>query len=299
MTLKPKPIYLPCLVLLFAPVFVLAAALPQAVINANGYRGSVSVSYGEQINISWNSANATGCTKTVTDLTNNTVVENMQVQANVPGGDGMQANSSRMYAITCRNMDGVPAQDSVTIRIKPRSPAVDVKANSLDEDRPGYGAITVPSGSNVRISWVSKNATQCAGTNVMEDGREVSIGSLPLEGSSSGILTARRGFIVSCTNSEGVQAKDLVRVLVGSVAKAEKTTCVSISKTLRAGSRGAEVTALQKFLLSNSYLLVSPTGYFGPATEEAVKRFQKVSGVEMIGFVGPSTREKIKTATCK
>ena len=60
--------------------------------------------------------------------------------------------------------------------------------------------------------------------------------------------------------------------LVPAVAAAQ-SACASISPTLSIGSRGAQVTALQNFLVSRNYpgggnWMV--TGYFGTATQAAV-----------------------------
>ncbi len=72
---------------------------------------------------------------------------------------------------------------------------------------------------------------------------------------------------------------------------------------LRKGSKGAQVTALQEFLKKDS--LIYPegivSGYFGPATERAIQRFQKKYGIVSsgssnttgFGMVGPKTRIKL------
>lgn len=66
----------------------------------------------------------------------------------------------------------------------------------------------------------------------------------------------------------------------------------SITFTLIEGMQNEQVTALQKILAR--YPDVYPeglvTGYFGPATERAVMRFQKNNGLEQVGYVGPKTR---------
>lgn len=59
---------------------------------------------------------------------------------------------------------------------------------------------------------------------------------------------------------------------------------------LSLGSRGAEVSALQHMLATIGYFSVGATGYFGPLTKQAVIRYQKASGLEPVGIVGPKTR---------
>lgn len=54
-------------------------------------------------------------------------------------------------------------------------------------------------------------------------------------------------------------------------------------KTIRQGSRGADVATLQKKLNLNA------DGIFGPKTEEAVKLFQKANGLSVDGIVGAKT----------
>jgi len=69
-------------------------------------------------------------------------------------------------------------------------------------------------------------------------------------------------------------------------------TSYIFTQTLRPGSSGVEVLQLQKKLqvLGMFPMTVTANGYFGPQTEEAVKAFQKVNGIDQLGFVGPSTR---------
>lgn len=72
---------------------------------------------------------------------------------------------------------------------------------------------------------------------------------------------------------------------------------------LKRGSRGEQVSALQEFLKrdTNLYPEGLVTGFFGPATEWAVQRFQSKYGIAIsgtpattgYGAVGPRTREKL------
>lgn len=60
---------------------------------------------------------------------------------------------------------------------------------------------------------------------------------------------------------------------------------------LSIGSTGDEVTELQKRLISEGYFSGVATGYFGTATEAAVKKYQSAHGITAAGYVGPSTRD--------
>ena len=62
---------------------------------------------------------------------------------------------------------------------------------------------------------------------------------------------------------------------------------------------GGEVSLLQDFLQSRGYLNSEPTGFFGLQTLAAVKSFQKASGFEATGYVGPLTKGEIKKLTCE
>ena len=71
---------------------------------------------------------------------------------------------------------------------------------------------------------------------------------------------------------------------------ANNSTSVSLIQNLFLGSRGSQVILLQTMLVRDGYLSVSPTGYFGPLTFQAVRNFQRDHGVIATGYVGPITR---------
>jgi peptidoglycan hydrolase-like protein with peptidoglycan-binding domain len=52
--------------------------------------------------------------------------------------------------------------------------------------------------------------------------------------------------------------------------------------------KNAEITKLQEKLM-----VVPASGYFGPLTMAAVKKFQTANGIEAVGQVGPATRAKL------
>ena len=69
---------------------------------------------------------------------------------------------------------------------------------------------------------------------------------------------------------------------------------VKFQSALGRGSKGDEVAALQKILIAEGFLAAGlDTGFFGPATETALKKLQEKLGVEPVGFVGPKTRTKL------
>lgn len=63
---------------------------------------------------------------------------------------------------------------------------------------------------------------------------------------------------------------------------------VEISRSLRRGSEGEDVRALQRALLARGYVL-DVDGDFGPDTEREVRNFQRRNGINPIGVAGPRT----------
>jgi peptidoglycan hydrolase-like protein with peptidoglycan-binding domain len=65
--------------------------------------------------------------------------------------------------------------------------------------------------------------------------------------------------------------------------------------TLNQGSKGENVKLLQQLLASDPSIYPEGTisGFFGPLTAKAVKRFQKKHGIEQAGNVGPKTLKKL------
>ena len=77
--------------------------------------------------------------------------------------------------------------------------------------------------------------------------------------------------------------------------------CTIITSNLSYGSRGSEVSTLQTFLVSQHYPGDGAwmiTGYFGRATEQAVRNFQAGRGLLQTGVVDWQTREAIRQASC-
>lgn len=71
-------------------------------------------------------------------------------------------------------------------------------------------------------------------------------------------------------------------------------------RDLTIGSRGADVTALQQFLVSRGYLTMPPGvayGYFGNLTQAALARYQSLNNISPArGYFGPITRANVNQA---
>ncbi len=69
-------------------------------------------------------------------------------------------------------------------------------------------------------------------------------------------------------------------------------TEIKFTKTLALGSKNDEVLAMQKILIAQKLLTAtSANGYFGPATQKALKAWQKKNKLQTTGITGPVTRE--------
>ena len=70
---------------------------------------------------------------------------------------------------------------------------------------------------------------------------------------------------------------------------------ITITKSLKVGFQNSEVKALQQALAQDKTIYPEglTTGYYGPATRNAIIRFQKKYGIEPVGYVGPQTRKKL------
>lgn len=96
-----------------------------------------------------------------------------------------------------------------------------------------------------------------------------------------------------------VKLNELSLSIQGPVSQ-EPSTAVPLSRNLGLGSSGDDVRTLQRLLARDpdSYPEGKITGYFGPLTLAAVKRFQERHGIAHpgdpgYGYVGPKTKAKL------
>ena len=87
------------------------------------------------------------------------------------------------------------------------------------------------------------------------------------------------------------------------MARAETITvssnmCVNLTSDLARGSKGTEVTQLQDFLAGESLFSAKPTGFFGPVTEAALKKYQASRHIPQTGKADAVTRSSVQLFTC-
>ena len=75
------------------------------------------------------------------------------------------------------------------------------------------------------------------------------------------------------------------------------SVALNASGTLRQGDESDQVKALQLKLKEKGYLTTEATGFFGSATESAVKKFQKDNGLSQDGVAGPSTLKALNATS--
>lgn len=70
--------------------------------------------------------------------------------------------------------------------------------------------------------------------------------------------------------------------------------CALLNRNLMQGAQGDDVRGLQEFLYEQKMFTVTPTGYFGPMTAQAVAKWQANEGVSAVGSFGPLSRERMR-----
>lgn len=83
-------------------------------------------------------------------------------------------------------------------------------------------------------------------------------------------------------------------LLTTALATGLATAPAQAATTLKRGSRGNAVRALQNDLNDLKYWCGTPDGTFGALTEQAVYALQKAAGLGRDGTVGPKTREALR-----
>src|SRR5258708_6992364 len=82
-----------------------------------------------------------------------------------------------------------------------------------------------------------------------------------------------------------------IQQLQAQLGTSGSSSSYNFTSDLTVGSKGAQVTSLQTFLISKGFLKVAATGYFGGLTKAALAAFQAANGISpAAGYFGPKTR---------
>ncbi|WP_034300995.1 L,D-transpeptidase family protein [Bacillus cihuensis] len=170
-------------------------------------------------------------------------------------------------------------------------------------NRPYYKG-NIPGGSPknpLGNRWLGLNARQTQGTtyaihgnnNPASIGSYVSAGCIRMYNADVKWLfeTVSINTPVVITNS--TKNFESIAASSGFKVKGSPVNSVSTVITLKRGSKGAEVIELQKQLTSLGYSTNGNDGIFGPATEKAVKEFQKNRKLQADGIVGSMTKKAL------
>lgn len=85
---------------------------------------------------------------------------------------------------------------------------------------------------------------------------------------------------------------------IAALGGGSSSSSTTFTMDLTLGSSGAEVTALQNWLISKGYSIpAGATGYFGAQTQAALAAYQAANGISpAAGYFGPVTRAKVNAA---
>jgi peptidoglycan hydrolase-like protein with peptidoglycan-binding domain len=129
---------------------------------------------------------------------------------------------------------------------------------------------------------------------------------LPVNSSAvSGTSTAQN--IITTLQAQITQLIAQIEILNSQIAALKQTqkeikettkdikSTLSLARHLRRGMSGDDIKTLQEFLATDPSIYPEGliTGYFGPLTEKAVKKFQEHACIDTVGLVGPQTMARI------
>jgi len=83
----------------------------------------------------------------------------------------------------------------------------------------------------------------------------------------------------------------------------ESVSCIDAEYDLKLGSKDyvlyGNVLKLQHFLFENGIMYHAPTGYFGPITQDSLKKYQSLRNLYPTGIFDANTRKAVAQETCK
>ncbi|MBV9159813.1 MAG: peptidoglycan-binding protein [Candidatus Kaiserbacteria bacterium] len=162
----------------------------------------------------------------------------------------------------------------------------------------------VNSGATVTLTVDATNADYVSSPQgIREPTHSVNVWSVaPGPNTYKYVAFDKNGSVVCSITIMGGASSATATTATGAPMTTGTNPCTMITKTLSRGSRGADVSSLQQFLLSQKLITSdSVTGFFGSGTEAAVQKFQIVHTIVAggspsttgFGAVGAKTRAAI------
>jgi hypothetical protein len=143
-----------------------------------------------------------------------------------------------------------------------------------------------PEGRELRPSW-----TQTIDRRMVTVG--VSLIALLIAGlAAAGVFSSGGTPATISTPSQTITAQTTTRKTTTAGAKQVPAP----TTTLKPGDKGTQVTVLQGALAKLGISSGKADGVYGPATTNAVKRFQQSAGLTADGIFGPATLRALRTA---
>ena len=197
------------------------------------------------------------------------------------GGEIYQAGNQITVKWTSCN---VPASDKLDITLKNMD-------QPMEQDLTNPGTGTSNDGSETFTLNLPQTMQLGTHFKVLVNDSYLTISSGQVGDWSDNLFTINGAGVISDTTSVATTTP------VSTLSKTEVTspTIVSFNRVLNVGSKGADVSALQKILKQKGFLSANPTGYYGTLTRDAVKKYQKNANfINTNGKVDANTIEMIK-----
>lgn len=121
----------------------------------------------------------------------------------------------------------------------------------------------------------------------------------------AGVVAIAAFAVAGVSSASAATSAELQAQITALMAQLQASTGGSVSmpattftRDLSLGASGADVTALQNWLMSKGYAIpAGATGYYGAQTQSAVKAYQMAKNLPATGYFGPLTRGAVAAET--
>jgi peptidoglycan hydrolase-like protein with peptidoglycan-binding domain len=108
-------------------------------------------------------------------------------------------------------------------------------------------------------------------------------------GTTTNSIASSTGSTTTSVASSSIGVSESV-LATSTVSASVATSTYMFTQDLKYKDENPDVLMLQRFLVAQGYLTVTPNGYFGKATKVALMKFQNTHSLPVSGFFGPMTR---------